>query len=111
MSLRVALVVPDLGIEDYNNPRHAQLPALAEACKAREVDLVVIPEGYYYSEDERTEPAAEGDAEYFGVPVLVGVSTAKGFEVAQYLNPKPGPSETCSQNYVKHSTSKRLAFD
>jgi predicted amidohydrolase len=111
MNLRVALVVPDLHVENYANPRHAQLPALAAACNAGEVDLVVLPEAYYQPENEETRCFAEGDVEYFGVPVLVGVLTATGFNVAQYLNPKPAAGETKSQIYVKHSTSGKLAFD
>ena len=42
-----------------------------------------LAEGYYQSQDERTRHFAQGDAEYFGVPVLVGASTTNGFEVAQ----------------------------
>jgi len=110
VTLRVALVVPDERY-DYDNPRHAQLPGLVEACRAGEVDLVVLPEAYYESDDETWQTFTDSVVEYFGVPLLIGVLTAQGFNVAQYRNPDPDAGETTSQIYVKHSTSGRLAFD
>ena len=47
---------------------------------------------------------------YLGVPVLVGMESTDGFQVAVYVNPDAKRTETKSHLYFKHSSAEQLAF-
>lgn len=117
MSLRVALVVPDLHVKDWNSPKHCQYALLAEACANGEVELVVLPEAYYglYCDPvkikQMEDTAIKDWYRCVAVPVLVGMQSTDGFQVAVYVNPDAKRTETKSHLYFKHSSARRLAFD
>lgn len=109
-SQRIALVVPDYRYE-WDDPRHARLPLLREACQAGEVDLVVLPECYEFEHGSEMEDIADDWVSYFGVATMLGIETDAGFQTAVYRNPRPLRGETDWHLYVKHSTSSQIAFD
>ena len=117
MKLRVALVVPDLRVKDWYSPKHCQYPLLAKACANGEVDLVVLPEAYYglYCDTAKikkmSDVAVKDWYEYVKVPVLVGMQSTDGYQVAVYVNPDAKRTETKSHLYFKHSSATKLAFD
>lgn len=117
MSLRAALVVPDLRVKDWNSSKHCRYPLLEEACANGDVDLVVLPEAYYGLCDDTVKikkmksVAIKDWYEYVGVPVLVGMQSPDGFQVAVYVNPNARRNETKDHLYFKHSSADKLAFD
>ena len=113
MKLRVALVVPDLRVKDWYSPKHCQYPLLKQACANGEVDLVVLPEAYYrkVKTQKMKDVAIKEWYSYLEVPVLVGMQSTDGFQVAVFVNPDAKRTETKSHLYFKHSSAVKLAFD
>ena len=111
------MVVPNLLIEDWDNSKHCQYPLLKETCANGEVDLVVLPEAYYglYFSTVKTQKmkdvAIKEWYSYLEVPVLVGMQSTDGFQVAVFVNPDAKRTETKSHLYFKHSSAVKLAFD
>ena len=117
MSLRVALVVPDLCVGNWRKPGHCQYRLLEAACANGEVDLVVLPEAYYGLYDvpleigKMAEVAISQWYDWVQVPVLVGMESTDGFQVGVYVNPHAERTDTKSHLYFKHSSAYKLAFD
>jgi len=84
---------------------------LRAACQRSEIDLVVYPEGYVKAPADRVQRAVNRRADHLGAPVLLGVATNEGFQVAAYRNPRARGQETPTHLYVKHSSPPRLAFE
>lgn len=82
-----------------------------------QVDLIVFPEGFAYVEDVQQEcwDLTMEIAHFYGVPVVVGASTAEGTEEAYYFNPNVDPNnpqgDSLDKLYIKHSTAQRVYFD
>ena len=111
MNLRVALVVPDMGI-DWNESSHCRYDELEAACHEGKLDLVVLPEAYeVVASDEMEEWVIDNLYACLKVPILIGLTSEEGFQVAIYVNPKSSGSDSRRHLYVKHSTADRVAFD
>jgi len=80
-------------------------------CKKEQVDLVVFPEAYERQEGRQIQDVLDGFVTDFGVPVLMGIRTDDGFQIATYSNPNRRPGDTATHLYVKHSSAAKLAFE
>ena len=82
-----------------------------------EVDLIIFPEAFEFAEiiEEQGLDIVIKVAQFFDIPVLMGISGASGTEEAYYVNPQVEPGnlggDTYANMYIKHSTSPAVYFD
>jgi len=76
------------------------------------VHLVIFPEAYIKGvKFQNVLKEVKMRFKNLNSPVLTGVETEEGYQVAVFYNPYPQPNETEKHIYLKHSTAKKLAYE
>lgn len=115
--MKVLLVQPygDNGTLKYEEIYKEILTFIKET--KEKVDLIVFPEAFEFAENIEAEGLniVIKVAQFFNIPVLMGVSGSSGTEEAYYHNPhaqmNDAEGDTYAKMYIKHSTSPAVYFD